>query len=278
MLALCHWQPRRWEHPTLLAFHGLESSAAAHYMRGLADKAFRDGFNVILLNQRNCGGTEHLSSGLYHSGLTEDPAAVIAELIGVDGLSSIAVAGYSLGGNLALKLAGDYGAQPPSQVRAVCAVSPTMDLAGCVEALETPGNWVYQRHFVRNLKRRMRRKSRLFPGRFPLNGVARIRTVRAFDEAFTAPHHGFRDAADYYHRASALRVVDRITLSTLIISAEDDPFVPPMPFDDPAVRNNPAFGADATRAATAGSWRPALAVTGWAEQRIVEFARRHCRA
>ncbi len=113
VLAHCHWQPKPWECPTLIALHGLESSSDAHYVRGLADKAFAAGFNAVRLNQRNCGGTEHLSDGLYHSGLTDDPLAVMRELMEVDGLANFAIAGYSLGGNLALKLAGDFGAHPP---------------------------------------------------------------------------------------------------------------------------------------------------------------------
>src|SRR3954468_13034387 len=160
VLAHCHWQDRRWEHPTLIALHGLESSSDAHYVRGLADKCFAAGFNVVRLNQRNCGGTEHLSDSLYHSGLTHDPLAVMRELIEVDGLSSFAVVGYSLGGNLTLKLAGDFGAHPPRELCAVCAISSTMDLAECVNALEQPSNRIYQHHFVRNLKKRMRRKVR----------------------------------------------------------------------------------------------------------------------
>ncbi len=140
VLAHCHWQPQPWEHPTLIALHGLESSSDAHYVRGLADKAFAAGFNAVRLNQRNCGGTEQLSDGLYHSGLTGDPLAVMRELVEVDGLPAFAVAGYSLGGNLTLKLAGDFGANPPQELRAVCAVSPTMDLAVCVDALEERQN------------------------------------------------------------------------------------------------------------------------------------------
>ena len=95
--------------PTLIVLHGLEGSSDAHYMRGIAAKAWARGLNVVRLNQRNCGGTEHLSQGLYHSGLTADPLFVLRELIERDGLSRIAIAGYSLGGNLALKLAGEFG-------------------------------------------------------------------------------------------------------------------------------------------------------------------------
>ena len=110
VVADCHWQARPWEHTTLIALHGLNGSSGAHYMRGLAAKAFARGMNVVRLNQRNCGDTEHLAEGLFHSGLTADAAHVVHELTEIDGLPAIAVAGYSLGGNLALKLAGEYGA------------------------------------------------------------------------------------------------------------------------------------------------------------------------
>ena len=275
VLAHCHWQPSPATRPTLLALHGLEGSSAAHYMRGLADKAFAAGLNVVLLNQRNCGGTEHLSRGLYHSGLSADPAAVIRELARTDGLRAVAVVGYSLGGNLGLRLA---GTTPPGSLRAVCAVSPTMDLARCVDALERRPNALYQWNFVRNLKRRMRRKARALPGLFDLDGLALIRTVREFDEAFTAPHHGFRDAADYYHRASSLRVVDRIAVPTLILSAEDDPFVPSEQFRDGAVAASPCVSTMITRHGGHCGFlaRPTPGFDGyWAERTAIEFALRH---
>jgi predicted alpha/beta-fold hydrolase len=280
VLGQCHWQPRPWLHPTLLVLHGLEGSSEAHYVRGVADKAFRAGLNVIRLNQRNCGGTEHLSAGLYHSGLTDDPAAVLRELIEVDRLPALAVAGYSLGGNLALKLAGDYGSAAPPALRAICAVSPTMDLERCVTALEQRQNRIYEWNFVRNLKARMRRKAKLFPGRFPLNGLSRIQTVRQFDDAFTAPYHGFRDAHDYYYRASALRVVERIRVPTLIVSAQDDPFVPAEPFHDRAVTENPAITVVLTsEGGHCGFVSEAQTYDDdgyWAERRIVEFVIARC--
>jgi predicted alpha/beta-fold hydrolase len=239
VLAHCHWQAEPWRHPTVIALHGLNASSQAHYMRGIAAKAFARGMNVVRLNQRNCGDTEHLSAGLFHSGLTADAKHVIDELAAVDGIADIAVAGYSLGGNLALKLAGEYGGNPPPVLRAVAAVSPILEIGTCVDALERPGNVLYQWNFVRDLKRRMRRKARAWPGRYDLRPLAGIRTVRQFDAAYTAPHFGFASAEDYYYRASAMRVVDRIQVPALIITAEDDPFVPPEPFRDPRVTGNP---------------------------------------
>ena len=239
VLAHCHWHPDRAAHPTLMLLHGLEGSSQAHYMRGIADKAWRVGWNVVRLNQRNCGGTEHLSRGLYHSGLTGDPLAVMRELLATERVRQFAVAGYSLGGNLTLKLAGDLGDEAPPELIAVCAVSPTMELAVCVEALERRSNLVYEWNFVRSLKARLARKARAYPDVYAVEPLARIWTVRQFDEAYTAPHHGFRDASDYYHRASAMRVAHRIRVPALVLTAADDPFVPPGPFGDQALAANP---------------------------------------
>jgi len=274
VLAHCHWQPDPWKHVTLIALHGLNGSSSAHYMLGLATKAFARGMNVVRLNQRNCGGTEHLSAGLFHSGLTADAKHVLEELTRVDGLPAMAVAGYSLGGNLALKLAGEYANDPPPQLRAVAAVSPILEISGCVRALERRGNFLYQWNFVRDLKRRMRRKEKVRPGHFDLRKLGAIRTVRDFDEAYTAPHFGFRDAEDYYHRASAMRLVDRIRVPALIIAAEDDPFVPTESFRDPRVAGNRwitlCVSAHGGHCAFVG---PASADDDgyWAESRIVSF-------
>ncbi len=274
VLAHCHWHAEPARHPALLALHGLEGSSSAHYMRGLADKAFARGFNVLLLNQRNCGGTEHLGAGLYHSGLTHDANCVIRDLA-AEGIDRVVVAGYSLGGNLALKLAGDYGPDAPPALRGVCAVSPVLELGECVRALERRQNFVYQWNFVRGLKARMRRKEALYPGRFAVERLREVRTVRQFDEIFTAPHFNFDGASDYYHRASAMRVIDRIRVPALIITAEDDPFVPVAPFRDPRLSANPHVTLIVTRhGGHCGFVSNATAEDDgyWAERRIVDFA------
>jgi predicted alpha/beta-fold hydrolase len=272
--AACHWQPQPWQHTTLVALHGLNGSSDAHYMRGLAAKAFARGMNVVRLNQRNCGDTEHLAEGLFHSGLTADAAHVVHDLSTVDGLPAIAVAGYSLGGNLALKLAGEYGRHAPAALVGVAGVSPIIEISECTRALERPSNAIYQWNFVRDLKRRMRRKDTVRPGAFDLTNLSSIKTVRDFDETYTAPYFGFRDAEDYYHRASAMRVVDRIHVPALVITAEDDPFVPSQPFRDPKVAGNPQIdlrvlphgghcGFVGVRSATDDGY--------WAEDEIVRF-------
>ena len=239
VLAHCHWQADRRARPTVLLLHGLEGSSEAHYMAGMADKAWARGFNVVRLNQRNCGGTEHLSRGLYHSGLTADPRFVLTELCDTDGLTSFGVAGYSLGGNLTIKLAGELGASELPEVRAFCAVSPVLELEACVRAIERRENRAYEWNFCRNLQSRMRRKARAFPDAFDLQGLWKIWSIRAFDERYTAPHHGFDGASDYYHRASAMRIVDRVARPALVLAAADDPFVPADIFTAEPLRANP---------------------------------------
>jgi predicted alpha/beta-fold hydrolase len=239
VLAHCYWQAARAQAPTLLVLHGLEGSSQAHYMRGLAAKAWRRGWNAVLLNQRNCGGTEHLTPSLYHSGLTEDPREVIRALGRDDGVGAVGVIGYSLGGNLTMKLAAEVSSAGDLPIRGVVAISPTIDLETCVTAIERRSNVVYQFNFVRNLKARLRRKARLWPGRYDLRPLGSIWTIRKFDEIYTAPSHGYRGASDYYHRASAIRVVDRIRVPALILTAADDPFVPASQFQAEAVTGNP---------------------------------------
>jgi len=278
VLAHCNWQPTRDEAPALLLLHGLEGSSRAHYMRGIAEKAWAAGFNVVRLNQRNCGGTEHLSRGLYHSGLTHDPLLVMRHLIDVERVRSIVVAGYSLGGNLTLKLAGDLGADAPPELKAVCAVSPTMDLALCVDALERRSNVLYQFNFMRNLRARMRRKAALFPDVYDVSRLRGVWTVRGFDDAFTAPLNGFGTASRYYQEASSLRVVERASVPTLILTAANDPFVPPEQFRRPEVESNPhvrvVITDDGGHCAFVSD--PCADHDGyWAEHAIVQWATAH---
>jgi predicted alpha/beta-fold hydrolase len=272
LLAKCHWQQQPRQAPTLVAVHGLEGSADSSYMLGLAEHAFAVGFNALRLNQRNCGGTEQLTPTLYHSGLSSDFRAVLQELISRDGLPEIFFAGFSMGGNLVLKMAGEWGAAPPIQFRGVAAVCPSAEIDACVARIEQPRNRFYQWYFVRRLKRRMRAKIRLFPQRYRADGLRQVRSIRQFDDLFTAPHCGFANAAEYYARASALRIVAQIRVPALLIYAADDPLVPVDTAAHPALRNNahialltPKHGGHCAFLAADPRERH------WAEARVVEF-------
>jgi predicted alpha/beta-fold hydrolase len=227
ILGRCHWQPgKRRDAPVIAIVHGLEGSSDSNYVRGIAEKAYRLGYHAVRLNQRNCGGTESLTPTLYNSGMSGDYRSVFEELANGDGFEQIFFVGYSMGGNLVTKMAGEYGDAVPKALRGVCVVCPAMDLGACADALERPDNFFYQRHFVKGLMARYARKAKLFPGHYPRNGFGAVRSVREFDDKITAPQFGFRDAQDYYDEVGAKKVVAQVRVPMLMITAQDDPFVP----------------------------------------------------
>jgi predicted alpha/beta-fold hydrolase len=277
ILARCRWQSEREKHPTALLVHGLEGSCESPYMLGLASKAFRRGFNAVRFNMRNCGGTEHLTPTLYNSSLSRDVRAVIEELIAREHLPQIFLVGISMGGNIVLKLAGEYGASAPKELSGVAAVSPSLDLPACVAAIERRSNWIYQQYFILRLRRHVRRKHRLFPELYDIRDLRRVRTIRAFDARYTCADGGFKDADDYYRRASALPLIVNIRVPTLIIHAQDDPFIPFDSFKHPAIAANPCITLLApARGGHVGflsdrSKHPKDEDIYWAENRIIDF-------
>lgn len=166
-----------------------------------------------------------MSPTLYHSGLSGDVDAVMQRLAAEKNLTAFALVGYSMGGNLVLKLAGELGHAAPEYLKAVVGVSPAIDLAVGADALHEPQNRVYEWHFMRRLLGRFRRKAEFFPELYSTKGIETIRTLRQFDDRITAPYSGFLGADDYYYRAASARVVDKIAVPTLILHATDDPFV-----------------------------------------------------
>jgi predicted alpha/beta-fold hydrolase len=273
ILGECHWQPAPRHSPTLVLVHGLEGSSQSGYMQGLAERAFAAGWNAVRLNQRNCGGTERLTPTLYHSGLSVDYRAVLHELIERDSLPEILFAGYSMGGNLVMKMAGELAGTAPRQLLGIATVSPSMDLAVCADAIALPGNFLYELHFVTSLKARMRRKAELFPGRFNLDPMERVRTIRDFDDIVTATYCGFQGASDYYERSSALRVAANISVPTLILTAQRDPFIPFASFSDPSLRGNKRIELVAPEQGGHCAFisRQNGNARFWAEARVMEF-------
>lgn len=239
VLAHCSWQQDRRACPTLVLLHGMEGSTESRYMLGTAEKALGAGFNAIRVNTRNCGGTEHLTTTLYHAGLTEDLRQIIDELVNRDGLGDLFIAGFSLGGNVVVKLAGEYGSEAPEQLRGVIAVSPSIDLDASADAIELRSNLIYNMRFVWSLRTRMRRKARLFPERYDESRLRGVWSIRKFDDIYTAPHSGFGNVANYYKSASGLQFVKRITVPTLLVHAQDDPFIPFESFRHPDIVANP---------------------------------------
>src|SRR6267143_1913109 len=249
LLGHCHWQPEKpKDAPVLVFVHGLEGSSDSNYVRGIAEKAFHRGFHVVRMNQRNCGGTETLTPTLYNSGMSGDYRAVFEELSNSDGFEQIFFAGYSMGGNLVTKMAGEFGSAVPKALRGVCVVCPALDLGACADALERTENYLYQRHFVTGLMSRYARKQKLFPDRYPQNGLRPIRTVRQFDDFITAPQFGYRDAQDDSFVTYASFLAARIS-------------------DNPAIRFvAPEYGGHCGFIS-----KPSGTERFWVEQRVVDF-------
>ena len=274
ILGHCHWQKgKRRDAPVIALVHGLEGSSDSNYMRGIAEKAWAVGFHVVRLNQRNCGGTELLTPTLYNSGMSDDYRAVLEELAKGDGFEQIFFAGYSMGGNLVTKMAGEFGESAPRQLRGVCAVCPAMDLSACADDLERWDNYFYQARFVRGLLKRYARKAELFPQRYAKNAFGPIRTVREFDDAITAPSFGFKDAEAYYDSAGAKKVVGQIRVPFLLITAQNDPFVPYEAIRAAGVERNPAirFVAPEHGGHCGFVSRHGGTERFWAEARVVDF-------
>lgn len=275
-LCHCHWQKVREKALTVLAVHGLEGSSDSQYMIGIAQKGLAAGMNVVRMNQRNCGGTDSLAPVLYHSGLSADVAAVARNLLTQDKISHLALVGFSMGGNLVLKLAGEWGRQAPPQLRALAAVCPAMDLAASADALHNPSNRLYEYYFLWKLRRRMRSKARLFPSHFDISRLRGLRSLRDFDDKVTAHYCGFTGAADYYARAAASNVVERIAVPTLILHAANDPFIRILPETRKKVLANPNITFFETEDGGHCSFldTPLDGYDGhWAEHQVVEFLR-----
>src|SRR5271169_6518686 len=239
VLCHCHWQVGRADATTLIIVHGLEGSSDSQYVIGTGSKAWRAGMNVVRMNMRNCGGTEQLGPTLYNSGMSADVGVVAETLVREDGLQKVALAGFSMGGNLVLKLLGEWSTHAPFQITAGIGISPAMDLAASADALHDRANRIYEWKFLRGLKKRIERKAALYPGRYDTGYLRGLRSLRDFDDQITARYCGFRDSQDYYTRAASTQVLDRIAVPTLILHAEDDPFIRVLPDTLERLSENP---------------------------------------
>lgn len=275
MLTHCGWQANKHA-PTVIVVHGLEGSSGSKYAVGTALKAYQAGFNVIRINQRGCNNTFHLSASPYHAGLTNDLRCIVDELVLNDGISEIYIVGFSLGGNQSLKLAGEYGDNPPPAVCGVCAVSVPIDLGIVADALHWAENLHYEWSFLMSLHNSYQQRKKLHPDLYNLPTKLQAWSMRKFDDLVVAPHNGFKDANDYYQQCSSGQFLSRINIPTLIIQAKDDPFIPFAPFEKLAMSNAVALLAtdDGGHVGYVGEKNAnANEDRFWVENRAIEFFR-----
>jgi predicted alpha/beta-fold hydrolase len=265
--------------PRLFLLHGLEGTERSHYVAGFLNQASRRGWGVDVLLFRGCGAEPNRASRFYHSGETTDLEFALAHTLSEFADAPILLAGVSLGGNVLLKWLGERGATLPHRIAAAAAISVPFDLERGCRRIGTGFSRVYERHFMQSLRRKALAKLERFPGLFDATQARRASSLYDFDDAVTAPVHGFRDAHDYYSRSSALGYLDRIRLPTLLLSAVDDPFLPPAVLDDvrEIVKHNaaieiefPPHGGHVGFIAGRNPWRPHY----YAEWRAVNFLAR----
>jgi len=249
----------------IVMVHGLEGSGQAGYIRSLSAAALAAGFAAHRFHMRTCGGTERLCPTLYHAGLTGDLLAVLRQLQR-EGRPPAFLVGFSLGGNVVLKLAGEMGESARPLVRGVCAVSTPLDLAACARRIAQPANRFYERRFVRRMRARL-----CATGRYQERNFRGLRSVMDIDDRITAPSFGFGDAANYYRTQSAIRFLDGIRVPVLLIQAMDDTFVPFEIFVAGAVRANPYIQLRATEHGGHVGFIGRLPHRFWADDAIMEW-------
>ena len=262
--------------PRVLLLHGLEGTIRSHYAQGLLNEAVRRGWGADLLIFRSCGSELNRARRFYHSGETGDLSFVLDKISGEYSASPLALAGVSLGGNVLLKFLGERGSRLPPQVKAAAAVSVPFDLARSATRINRGFSRIYQRFFIGSLRRKALAKAARYPDLAPAQKIRALKTLEGFDDLITGPIHGFRDAQDYYRKSSSLQFLERIRLKTLLLSAVDDPMLPPQVLDEVRgiAAHNPALQLEFTaRGGHAGfiagstPWRPFY----YAEHRVGEF-------
>jgi uncharacterized protein len=229
--------------PLVLILHGLEGTSRRRYMATTYRALLDAGMRPVALNFRGCSGEPNRTARAYHSGETED-LRVVLEMLRARFGGPLGLVGYSLGGNVALKFLGEAGGGATALVGAAVAVSVPFDLSAGADRIEEGllGR-VYSYYFLSKLRRKIRDRADLLRGVCDADAGLRARTVREFDDAITAPLHGFRDAADYYARSSAAAFIDGIRVPTLVLHSRDDPFLPEDRIPITAMDANPAVTA-----------------------------------
>ncbi len=269
----CVWQDPSY--PTLVAIHGLAGSSHSGYMLGFSQKAFHQGWNAVLLKLYDTSPDENRAK-VFHAGASQEVGEILA-WIRKRSFGPLLAVGISMGGNILLKLLGEWGAQGSQTVDFAAAVSPLLDLDRSAKLLLKPSNLLYRRYFVKRLKSVVLRREAHWRRFVNVDDLLGVRSVHAFDELFTVPLGGFQDVQEYYRKASALPLLTRIVVPTLLIHAKDDPVIQWEPLQDRQVRLNPALRICLTdRGGHVGFIGSPISEDFdrfWSENRVVDFFR-----
>jgi len=230
---------RRGRRRAVIITHGLEGHKRRHYMLGMARMALAMGWDAVTWNMRSCGDEMNKLARYYHSGSTDDLHRVVSHVL-TQGYESVALVGFSMGGNITLLYLSEQGETADPRLAGGVGISVPCDLAGSAEVLAKPSRRVYMRRFIRDLAKKIRYKSDQFPHLFDPSGVEQIRTFKEFDQRYTAPVHGFDSAEDYWARCSSLPRLRGITTPALLLNARNDPFLSDQCFPESPATLGPA--------------------------------------
>lgn len=259
-----------------LISHGLEGSFDSSYVRGMVKTLLQGGWDVLTWNMRGCGDMPNRLVTWYHSGKSDDLRAIISRALSLN-YATIALIGFSVGGNITLKHLGEEGRGVSPKIACAIAISVPMDLKGAAEVLAKKRNALYMHYLLRPLRRRMRAKKEQFPDHFDIRGLGGIKTFYEFDERFTAPFHGFASVEEYWDRSSSLRFLDQIAIPTLALSALDDPFLSPTCFPHQIARTHETLFLETPARGGHVGFIDSLALERtWAEARVEVFLKEWC--
>jgi predicted alpha/beta-fold hydrolase len=231
----------------IILCHGLEGSSQSNYIRGMARAFSRRGIDVLAWNFRGCSGESNTTARFYHSGATEDLQTVLSHILACDRYRRIDLIGFSLGGNMMLKYLGDGVYDIPKVVQRAVAFSVPCDLAACSAELARPHNTLYMKRFLRLLHGKIRAKMNILPGVLDDSNYSSLRTFQDFDDRYTAPLHGFRDANHYWSVCNSRQFISSVRIPTLLVNALDDPFLAPTAYPAAEAQNNPLFTLETPR-------------------------------
>lgn len=222
------WGQKQSQHKRLVVIsHGLEGHSNRHYVKGMAHNFLSQGWDVLAWNFRGCSGEPNRTAGFYHSGASNDLREVLVHVQNSGNWDYISLVGFSMGGNITLKYLGEEAASVSTKIKSAAVFSVPVDLTTSAEYLARPRCRIYMTYFLRKLHRKIRQKQSQFPVEMDDTNFRKIRTFQQFDDRYTAPLHGFSDAKEYWKLSSSLPYLPKITIPTLLVNAQDDPFLSP---------------------------------------------------
>ncbi|MGD1890003.1 MAG: YheT family hydrolase [Cyclobacteriaceae bacterium] len=256
--------------------HGLEGDSKRPYILGMVRAFNREGFDALAWNFRGCGGQINQTYRFYHSGATPDLHFLVNHIRTHHQYQTILLIGFSLGGNLTLKYLGELGAQAKDTISAAVVFSVPLDLQACSRKISEPKNFIYSKRFLRNLKKKIKAKEAIMPNKISSEFFPNIKTLEDFDDYYTAPLHGFRNASDYYQQCSSIHFLHSIQIPTLIVKAKNDPFLADKCYLTQETDTSPSLFFEAPEAGGHCGFMPQGYSSGknfWSENRAIQFVK-----